>query len=250
MAAIALSSSRKAFAAAHIGLTYSYSWTAGLYMNVSVEDARRLASVHARKAVELDPGDADALAGLTWIQQFYGEMDNLLGLSRRALAINPNCARAYVTLGVGLIKTARTAEGREAIAVFERLTPRDPSITIARRQIVVSHYFDRDDERCVDVARRLLGAEPDMPLNNRWMAAALGQLGRAEEARAALDKAISFPQGNSMSMSATASRGGVLRTTSTCLTACARPAGGVEKLRPVEKDAPQTPRHQRTVASD
>ncbi len=141
-------------------------------------------SVHARKAVELDPGDADALAGLAWNQQFYGEMDNVLGLSRQALAMNPNCARAYVVLGVCLIMTGRTAEGREAIAVFERLTPRDPSITIARGQIIVSHYFDRDYERCVEAARRLLSAEPDTPLYYRWMAAALGQLGRAEEARA------------------------------------------------------------------
>jgi adenylate cyclase len=179
------------FTAAHVGLTYSYIWAGGLYMNTPVEEARRLASVHARKAVELDPSDADALAGLAWTQMFYGEMDNVLGIARQALSINPHCARAYVILGLGLIFTGRTVEGREAISVFEQLTPRDPSITIARRQIVVSHYFDRNYERCVEAARRLLSAEPDMPLNYRWMAAALGQLGRAEEAHAALDRAIS-----------------------------------------------------------
>jgi adenylate cyclase len=179
-----------AFAAAHVGLTWSYTWAAGLYMNTPVEEARQRASVHARKAVELDPGDADALAGLAWTQMFYGEMDNTLGLARQALSINPHCARANVVLGLGLIFTGRTAEGRETISVFEQLTPRDPSITIARRQIVVSHYFDRNYGRCVEAARRLLSVEPDMPLNYRWMAAALGQLGRVEEARAALDKAM------------------------------------------------------------
>jgi adenylate cyclase len=121
---------------------------------------------------------------------FYGEMDNVLGIARQALSINPNCARAYVILGLCLIFTGRTAEGRDAIGVFERLTPRDPSVTIARRQIVVSHYFDRDYERCVEAARRLLSADPDLPLNHRWMAAALGQLGHSEEARTALEKAI------------------------------------------------------------
>jgi adenylate cyclase len=178
------------FAAAHVGLAFSYSWAAGLYMNKPLEEVRQLASVHARKAVELDPSDADALAGLAWTEMFYGAMDNVLGIARQALSINPNCARANVVLGLGLIFTGRTAEGREVIGVFERLTPREPSITIARRQLVVSHYFDRDYERCVEAGRRLVSADPDIPLNYRWMAAALGQLGRAEEASAALDMAI------------------------------------------------------------
>ena len=41
-------------------------------------------------------------------------------------------------------------------------------------------------------------------LDYRWMAAALGQLGRTEEARAALEKSIAFSHGSSMSMSSTA----------------------------------------------
>ena len=215
-----------------VGLAYAYSWAGGLYLNMPVEEARRLASIHARKAVELDPSDADALAGLAWTEMFYGEMDNVLGLARRALAINPNCARAHVTLGLGLIFTGRMAQSREAIAVFERLSPRDPIIKIARRQIVVSHYFDRDYERCVEAARSLVSAEPDMPLNYRWMAAALGQLGRADEARSALGQANTpFPHRNSTSTSAPAFRGCAPRTTNTCSTACANPAGRVESGR-------------------
>jgi TolB-like protein len=178
------------FAAAHVGLAYGYSWTAGLYLTRAVEEARHTASVHARKAVELDPGDADAVAALAWTQMFYGEMDEVVGLARQALALNPNCARANVILGLGLIFSGHTAEGREAIGVFERLTPREPSVKIARRQIVVSHYFDGDYQRCVDAARHLVSADPELPLNNRWMAAALGQLGRTEEARVALERSI------------------------------------------------------------
>jgi adenylate cyclase len=183
------------FAAAHVGLTYCYIWAGGLYMSMPVAEAYRLASIHARKAVELDPGDADALAVLAWIQMYQGALDNVVELARRALSVNPNCARAYVILGLGLIFSGHTAEGREAISVFERLSPRDPTIMIARRQIVVSHYFDRDYERCVDAARRLLSADPALPLNYRWMAAALGQLGRTEEARAALEKSITVSPG-------------------------------------------------------
>ncbi len=178
------------FAAAHVGLAYGYSWTAGLYLAQAVEQARHVASIHARKAVELDPGDADAVAALAWTQMFYGEMHEVVRLARQALALNPNCVRANVTLGLGLIFSGHTAEGRDAIGAFERLTPREPSVKIARRQIVVSYYFDRDYQRCVDSARHLLSADPELPLNHRWMAAALGQLGRTEEARVALERSI------------------------------------------------------------
>jgi adenylate cyclase len=178
------------FATAHVGLTYTYIWAGGLYMNVPVAEAYRLASIHACKAVELDPDDADALAVLAWTQMGLGEMNDVVEIARRALSINPYCARAHVILGLGLIFNGRTAEGREAIATFERLSPRDPSVAIARRQIVVSYYFDREYERCVETARRLLSANPALPLNYRWMAAALGQLGRTREARAALEKSI------------------------------------------------------------
>lgn len=178
------------FAAAHVGLAYGYSWMAGLYLARPVEEARHMASIHARNAVELDPGDADAVAALAWTQMFYGEMDEVVRLARQALGLNPNCARANVILGLGLIFNGHTAEGRDAISVFERLTPREPSVKIARRQIVVSHYFDRDYQRCIDSARHLLSADPELPLNYRWMAAALGQLGRVEEARVALERSI------------------------------------------------------------
>jgi adenylate cyclase len=177
-------------AAAHIGLAYCHSWSGGLHMTVPVQDAERLASVHARKAVELEPGNAEALAALAWTQMFQGQMDNLLEIARRAVTIDPNCARAHAILGLGLIFTGRTGEGREAIGIFERLSPRDPLIAIARRQIVVSYYFDRDYERCVETARRLQSADPELPLNYRWMAAALGQLGRTKEARSALETSM------------------------------------------------------------
>jgi adenylate cyclase len=44
----------------------------------------------------------------------------------------------------------------------------------------------------VEVANRTIRSYPDFPLVYRWLAAALGQLGRTEEARKALKKAIAI----------------------------------------------------------
>jgi adenylate cyclase len=78
------------------------------------------------------------------------------------------------------------AEGRQALGVFERLSPRDASFAVTHTQIAISYYFERDYERSVEAARRLLSTHPGHTLTYRWMAAALGQLGRIEEARVAL----------------------------------------------------------------
>ena len=56
--------------------------------------------------------------------------------------------------------------------------------------IVVSHYFRARLRDAVEAAQASHGAYPDVPLTYRWLAAALGQLGRSDEARAALDMAI------------------------------------------------------------
>jgi len=42
------------------------------------------------------------------------------------------------------------------------------------------------------VAKRVVRSNPDCPLAYRWLAAALGQLGRTAEAREALEKAIAI----------------------------------------------------------
>ena len=59
-----------------------------------------------------------------------------------------------------------------------------------RSHIVMSYYIERDYETTVAEAARLIADRPDHPYAYRWLAAALGQLGRSDEARAALDKAI------------------------------------------------------------
>ena len=57
-------------------------------------------------------------------------------------------------------------------------------------QFAISYYYERDYAKSVEALRRVMARYPDAPNNYRWLAAALGQLGRTEEARAALRKAL------------------------------------------------------------
>jgi adenylate cyclase len=54
----------------------------------------------------------------------------------------------------------------------------------------ISYYYERDYLKSVEAARRTLARYPGTLQTYRWLAAALGQLGRTEEAQAALQKAL------------------------------------------------------------
>jgi len=58
--------------------------------------------------------------------------------------------------------------------------------------LALGYYFSRDYEAAVEAAKRALRSNPEYPLPYRWLAAALGQLGRTVEAREALEEAIAI----------------------------------------------------------
>jgi len=64
------------------------------------------------------------------------------------------------------------------------------------RQIVMSYYFECDYVNAAEAARRLVARYPGVSGNHRWLAMALGQLGRTEEARVALRRALDVPPGS------------------------------------------------------
>jgi adenylate cyclase len=51
-------------------------------------------------------------------------------------------------------------------------------------------YFARDYLAAVEAANRVIRSNPLLPMPYRWLAAALGQLGRTTEAKEALERAM------------------------------------------------------------
>jgi adenylate cyclase len=175
------------FAASHAALARVYGYADVHYRTIPIAEALRLNLLHARKARELDPGDADALAGLSAGLVWQGDA---LTSAEQAIAINPHCAFAHFCLGACLAFTGQTAEGRAALDAAERLSPRDENLSDLNRVRFQSYYLERDYDKCIEIVQRHLSVYPDDPLPQAMLARALGQLGRIEEARAALDKAM------------------------------------------------------------
>jgi adenylate cyclase len=108
------------------------------------------------------------------------------------LATAPNLAYAHHELGATLIFSGRPKEGLAALGRSIRLDPRAPESANRLNQLALGFYFCREYAAAVEAAKRAIRAYPDYPNYYRWLAAALRQLGRIEEAKEALKMAIAI----------------------------------------------------------
>jgi adenylate cyclase len=144
----------------------------------------------ARRAVALDSGNAEAHSRLALALNARGDHQGARAQAERALALCANLAAAHGALGVILAYSGRPREGLAALETCIRLDPRDPSLVNRLNQLALAHYFCRDYEGAIGAAERAIRSFPDFPSPYRWLAAALGELGRTAEAKEALEKAI------------------------------------------------------------
>jgi adenylate cyclase len=98
----------------------------------------------------------------------------------------------HALLGATLIFSGQPREGIIAIHNAIRLDPNDPMLPIRLNHVALGHYFCREYEIAIEVAKQAIRSNPDFPLPYRWLAAALGQLGRTAEAKEASQKAIAI----------------------------------------------------------
>jgi len=181
-----------AFAGGYLGFAAAHMHAAAVFQTCGLPEAQSSMEALARRAVALDSNDADARSWLGQTLFLFGDYEGALAESERALAISQNLTVAHETLGTSLIYSGRPKEGLAALQRYLRLDPRDPTLAIGLLQVAVGHYFCREYERAVEAAKRVIRSHPDFPLSYRWLAAALGHLGRIKEAKRALEKAIAI----------------------------------------------------------
>jgi adenylate cyclase len=162
----------------------------GAYGLVPFEDASRLAAEQARKAVAADPNDPYAHAMLAFalsnLQNWKGVADHV----ERSLAISPSCATAYHVRGMNLVFSGHPSEARSDLSLALQLDPHQSGLPLV--QMALSYYFEHDYEKAIDVLSGMVADHPSHPMAYRWLAASFGQLGRKDEARRALESAITL----------------------------------------------------------
>ena len=178
------------FAPGCAALALAFLVTALEYTSLPLGEAMQTAETWARRAIEVDPGDADSHAALAHAMWFAGDTSGALEHVSIALADNPNSPWANLVNGLALGANGNLREGRDALLTALRLNPRDQTNKITARQIAPTYYFERNYLSAVDAAKRAISLDPEFSGPHRWLAAALAQLGRTNEARDALNRAI------------------------------------------------------------
>ena len=147
----------------------------------------RLATAKAAliKAVSLVPGSALAHMYLGRVAIYTNDGLKAIAECERALALDRNLAAAHATIGLAMIFIGRGEETEAYVQEALRLSPRDTFAYSWMASAGLSKLYLSSDEEAVAWFRRAIDIDRNLPNAHFYLAAALGHLGRHNEARAA-----------------------------------------------------------------
>jgi len=150
------------------------------------------AKAYARRALELDSGNAEAHTLLGTVYLNLGQGDLAIAEIRQALALNPNDANSYALLGGALTYGGDPAE---AVKEFEIAMRLNPDMGAGRfTPVGWAYYFVGRYGDAVKVQEAAIREDPQEYFIHAGLAAAYAQLGRtADAARAAKDTLRTWP---------------------------------------------------------
>ncbi len=180
------------FAPAHAGLAFALYYQVLLGYSDDREACLDRAHEEGKRAVMLDASDPFAHVALSRTYTIRGEHDTAIHHCDRAISLNPSYSVAHFCRGHSLWMSGRAEEALPSNAEAMRLSPHDPIMWgyMASRSIALT-LLGRYEEG-LDWARRALRQPNAALFASVAELAALGLLGRTEEAEAALARAQNF----------------------------------------------------------
>jgi adenylate cyclase len=176
------------FAAAYSGLAYALLQEVMYSEPENPNELLRVALDAARRGVELDTHDSFARFVLGRVHVMHHELEIACAEFETAIDLNPSFAYPYFGLGIALLDLSRFEQAHEKFKIAQRLSPRDPHAWAFIHYQAWPLLGLKRYEEVIGLERRALrnpnaGFWPYIPL-----LAALGQLGRKDEAKKELEK--------------------------------------------------------------
>jgi adenylate cyclase len=136
----------------------------------------------ARRALEQAGDDPAVLVNAALALAYFGEdIDAMLALAGRALAVNPNFARGWHIAGLLQVWAGRPDVAIEHLNVALRLSPR-ARIGTSANLIGLAHLFARRFDQAVPQLLLAIQDDPGFPSPYRFLAVCYAHLGRLDEA--------------------------------------------------------------------
>ena len=174
------------FAPAHSALALTDLREMAVFRTRTVDEGTIIAKESARNAVEIDSEECDAQAVFAYTELYSGEMEKAWDRVSMALALNRDSPIANRVKGAILLAGGRPAAGRDALRDALRLDPRAHNVVYVLGEIAFSYLVEGNFVELNNVAKHLAIRCSSHPHGQRYVAIALGHLGRAHEAQTAL----------------------------------------------------------------
>jgi adenylate cyclase len=173
------------------GFATAFAWAArwrsvkiGQGWSTNSDDDARDAVQLAKRAIDLDPLNALALASLGHLQSFlFHDYDSALVYLARARDASPSCAQAWI---LSSATESYLGRGEEAIRMGERalrLSPGGSNLHFYYNVMSIAHYTAGKYEQAIKWARLSEIEHPSFTSNVRGLCACLSASGKIEEAR-------------------------------------------------------------------
>jgi TolB-like protein/DNA-binding winged helix-turn-helix (wHTH) protein len=178
------------FGMANVGLIVAFSMLAD-------DPAANLsgAETYAIKALSLGPDDPYSHVALGGIYLLTNRVVQGIAECEYALSLDRNLANAHGAIGLGKVFMGRAAETEGHVLEAFRLSPRDMAVWNWMYFLGTAKLHLAADAEAVGWLRRSIEANRNLPPAHFFLAAALGSLGRLEEARAAAKEGFALNPG-------------------------------------------------------
>jgi TolB-like protein/class 3 adenylate cyclase/Tfp pilus assembly protein PilF len=175
-----------------VGAARTHSASAGHHLSDDRAADLVAAEALAVKALSIAPENALAHLCLGVVQMFTNRAAQGISELERALAIDRNLAAAHAYIGLAQNFVGRGEETAGHIEYALRLSPRDAAIYLWRSFNGSVKVFLAKDEEAVGELRRAIEANRNFSAAHFYLAVALAELGRLDEARLEAKEGLSI----------------------------------------------------------
>ena len=170
---------------------------------LSPEEALRLGSEAAHRAVKADPQNPSALAtAAAALAVLGGNLDQAVEFADQALTLAPNSAPICSFCALTYNFNGEFEKALALLHLARRTSPLDPRAFAILSQIAHAHFFSRRFEDAVFWATRCIEQHPGFTPPRRYLASALAHLGRLREAKEAVCELLQVQPNSTLSLSA------------------------------------------------
>jgi len=155
--------------------------------------ASAIAQARARRAITLDPDDAEVLAICGHVSSFLGrDYETALHYFDRAQRLDPALEFPWLWSALTYCYAGKPGSALERLAHYRSLTSMIPANAWTKNICSISYLFSGDYEKAVEFSHPMTKASPGFVNGYKPLIAALGHLGRGEEAKPYIDKLLAL----------------------------------------------------------